>query len=87
MVQHSSPTEPAPPSEGLAYVARKACGCVTLVTVDNPAHAADVARDVASCIRRGDSVERLPIELARAALTDMHFGPCPHDLAKAAGTS
>ena len=59
---------------GYAYMGREQCGCVTCVTVDNPEHKSYVAKDIADWVRLGLSVERVPIETARQALTF----DCPH---------
>lgn len=57
-----------------AYMGRETCGCVTCVTVDNPEYKKYVAKDLSDWIRQGLSVERVPIEEARQAITF----DCPH---------
>ncbi len=45
-----------------AYIGRcKKCGAISMATVDIPEHADDVALDVADCIRRGLSIERVTV--------------------------
>lgn len=52
---------------GFAYVGRKPCGCIGAAFVDKPEHAKDIAREVASWIRDGLTVERMTTEEVRAA--------------------
>lgn len=42
----------------MAYVGIKSCGCVVAATVDNPAHQKEVAKDVATFIKEGLTIER-----------------------------
>lgn len=46
-----------------AYVSRKTCGCVGLMVVDD---GGETARYVAAAIRRGEAVDRMSVEQARA---------------------
>lgn len=46
------------------YVSREACGCVGLLVVDGAD--AQTGRYVAAAIRRGEAVERMAVEAARA---------------------
>lgn len=48
------------------YIGREPCGCVTFVTADSPEHARVVDRDLAYCVRRGLTINRIPIEAFRA---------------------
>ena len=51
-----------------AYIGIKKCGCVVAAVVDNPDHVKDVAKEVASCIREGLTIEHMPLEEARERL-------------------
>lgn len=59
-----------------AYQIRERCGCVQTVTVDNPNHSREVARELAKGIRRGATVERV---LLADAQMDWE---CPHKAPK-----
>lgn len=66
--------------ELMAYIGREAdCGCVTCVTIDNPDHKREVAKDVAQWVRWGMTVERVAADEARQMFTS-----CPHREQKAA---
>lgn len=48
------------------YVARPLdCECIAAVTVDEPEHAKDVAKDVANWVRRGFRVDRMTGDVFR----------------------
>ena len=47
------------------YAARHECGLIVAAVVDDPALANGVARIVSTWIRRGHTIERMPIEEAR----------------------
>jgi len=50
-----------------AYIARcKTCGAIVMATVDLPEHAKDVAKDIASCVRRGFAIEHVTVGYVRA---------------------
>ncbi len=49
----------------MSYVAKKACGCMTLAVVDCPGKSRDWAGDIARAIRLGDAVNRIPSEQVR----------------------
>ena len=51
----------------MAYVGLKPCGCIGAAFVDRPEYAKDIAREVASWIRNGLTVERMTTEEVRAA--------------------
>lgn len=59
----------------MAYIGVSPCGCVPAVTVDEPEHAKDVAKDISGWIKRGRTVERVTMDEARERLTM----DCPHD--------
>jgi hypothetical protein len=65
-----------------AYLGIASCGCVMAMTVDNPEHKKDVAKDVASFMRWGATIERVSIEYARKAFCGSSHGKkgdnCPH---------
>jgi len=52
----------------MAYVARHVpCGLIVAVTIDDPDYRKYVAKDIAAWVRRGDTIERMPVEDARKA--------------------
>ena len=55
------------------YVALKACGCCVAAIVDNPERRQDTAKEVASWLRDGLTVERKSVEWVRETMRD-----CPH---------
>ena len=73
-----------------AYIGVSPCGCIRAATVDNPQHAKEVRKDVASFMRYGDTIERMPVEQVRVkfcvdkhlykgkAVTCPHPQACPH---------
>lgn len=65
-------------SEAMAYIGRDANGCVLAATVDDPKHIRDVAREIASWVRLGDTLERMAVEQVRA-LDFGHRSGCPLD--------
>lgn len=60
--------------ETLCYVGVKPCGCAVAACVDRPEFAKDTAKTIARWIRDGLTVERKPVEWARANLF-----ACKHD--------
>ena len=59
----------------MAYVATvPSCGCMVACTVDDPKHARDTAKEVASWVRDGLTISRHTVEAVRA----MPFRRCPH---------
>ncbi len=52
-----------------AYIGIKKCGCVVAAMADLPDHANDVAREVASFIKSGLTIERVSCEEVRVRLT------------------
>lgn len=59
----------------MAYIATvPGCGCMVACTVDVPEHARDTARELASWVRDGLTIERHTVEAVRA----MRFRTCPH---------
>lgn len=65
-----------PSAAQMAYISRIAeCGCVVAAHVDLPEYAKETAKFVAKEIRDGFTVERVPVEEARA----LPWGwPCEH---------
>ena len=62
-----------------AYIGIARCGCVLGVTIDNPAHAKEVRRDVQAFMRAGDTIERVTVEVAREKFCIVnHRKGCPH---------
>lgn len=53
-------------SEGMAYIARRECGCIMAAVVDNPARRNETAEFVAELIQDGLAVERVTVEVVRA---------------------
>jgi hypothetical protein len=53
-------------SEHMSYVGRYECGCIQSAVVDNPAHRADVRREVSRFMRQGATIERMTTEEVRA---------------------
>jgi len=49
------------------YIARCKCGCTGFVVaiVDNPNHKKEVAKEIASCIKEGFSIERVTVGYVR----------------------
>mgnify|MGYP001595242035 CR=1 FL=1 len=73
--------------QAYAYVGVAPCGCIRCVTVDVPAYAKTVRRDVASFMRSGYTIERMAVERVRVRLCldkhskkagCPHLGACPH---------
>ena len=74
----------------MCYIGVSACGCIRAATVDNPAHAKEVRKDVTSFMRYGDTIERMTSEQVRVKFcidkhirsgkvqTCPHPGACPH---------
>ena len=58
----------------MSYVALKPCGCLAIAIVDNPAHAGDIAREIAKGIRQGYHFDRVPSQRVRemALLCALH---------------
>jgi hypothetical protein len=52
----------------MAYIGRAKCGCIRAAFMDEPAYAKDIAKEVASWIRSGLTVERIDVVQARAQL-------------------
>ena len=53
-------------AQRLVYVARRECGCVTFIGIDNSrSHHQGTCR-IAGCIVEGERVDRLPLDEARA---------------------
>lgn len=50
------------------YIARCKCGCTGIVVaiVDNPEHKKEIAKEVASCIKDGLSIERVTVGYVRS---------------------
>jgi hypothetical protein len=48
-----------------AYIARAACGCTKMATVDLPEHAKDNAKEIARCMRVGLTIERVTVGWVR----------------------
>ncbi len=65
-----------------AYVARKPCGCMVYMVVDDPADAEDKAKcrdkaiEISKLLRDGLTIERVTVGVARA---DKTFLNCQHD--------
>jgi hypothetical protein len=64
-------------SEGMAYISRKPCGCIVWAMVDeenpSPQYKRELARELANCIRHGETIERVTAEFVRQQKFD-----CPH---------
>jgi len=50
----------------MAYIGRSPCGCVRAATVDDPARARDVAKEIAAMVRGKLTIERVTCESVRA---------------------
>lgn len=63
-------------SEVPSYIARCNCGCggIVLATVDTPEHAKEVAKEVATCIKKGYAVERVTVGYVRQFSGEHGFG-------------
>lgn len=57
-----------------AYLGTKGCGCFAFICVDDPEYASEIARDTRWVIKRGGSVERLPMQDAKDKLGAMQSG-------------
>lgn len=64
-----------------AYMGARPCGCACALLVDNPEHKREVAKDVASWIRSGLTIQRGTIEEARQFWKDK-FASCPECAAR-----
>ena len=53
----------------MAYIGRKACGCVVAACMDDKDHPKYTAEDLAEFVMSGYTIERVPIEQARQMLT------------------
>ena len=49
----------------MAYISKKACGCLAMAIVDNPDHKREVAKEIGKAVRLGETVERVPAEDVR----------------------
>lgn len=58
------------------YAARKACGCIVAVAVDEPEYARRNAKEVARWIRQGLTVDRVTVAVVRASFVGWD---CPHE--------
>lgn len=56
----------AAPSEEMAYVGRKPCGCLSFAAVDSEDNRRMCAQESSAAIRRGEAVERVTVEAVRA---------------------
>lgn len=52
-------------TEPLAYIARKSCGCFIYAGIDTPTAASENAREIAWCIRKGYTIERVTVQYVR----------------------
>ncbi len=50
----------------MAYVARDSHGCILFAAVDTPDMARDNAKEIAACIRKGLTVERVSLDVVRS---------------------
>ena len=50
----------------MAYIARDAHGCILFAAVDMPGIAQDNAKEIAACIRKGLTVERVNVDVVRS---------------------
>jgi hypothetical protein len=53
-----------------AYIARCKCGAIIMATVDVPEHAAEVAKEIAKCVREGYAIERVTVGYVRQNWSD-----------------
>jgi hypothetical protein len=51
--------------EPMTYIARKDCGCIVFAGVDTPEMRKENAKEVASCIRDGYTIERVTCQFVR----------------------
>jgi len=51
----------------MAYVAICECGGLVMATVDLPEYRKDVAKEVASCIKKGYEIGRMTVKKVKAA--------------------
>lgn len=57
------------------YIARKPdCGCIVMACVDESAHAKDIAKEIARCVRAGLIIERVTVGYVRT-----HDFGCKHE--------
>lgn len=63
------------PNTEYSYVGYAPCGCMKAAIIDDPARPREVAREVASWIRSGLTVERVKHQIVR----DNFVGVCGHD--------
>lgn len=61
-------------NEHMAYIGRKSCGCVVAAYVDDPERRKDTAKEVASWIRDGLTVEHVTVTYAN----EQFKWDCPH---------
>jgi hypothetical protein len=52
-------------AEPMAYIARAACSCIKLATVDTPARAKTNAKEIAACVKLGYTIERVTCSWVR----------------------
>ena len=54
-------------AEIFCYIATwPACGCILFVTIDEPEHAKDNAKEIARCIKAGYSINRVTVAAFKA---------------------
>ena len=52
-------------AHGMAYIARKGCGCIVAATADDPGRRSAVARDISRWVKAGYVVERVTGDYVR----------------------
>lgn len=61
----------------MSYIAKKSCGCIIAACVDEPKYNKETAKDLASWIKKGYTIERVKTEFAR-----LNLARCNHDINK-----
>lgn len=62
--------------DGMAYVARKKCGCICGAIVDDPSMARDIELALVSWVRERLTIDRVSNDVVRAEFVGWN---CPHE--------
>jgi len=60
----------------MAYIARCHCGGIIMACVDDPTHKQDTAKEVASCLRAGFTIDRIKCNDVKTSKWCENRGKC-----------
>ena len=61
-------------THGMAYIARRGCGCIVAATADDPGRRSAVARDISRWVKAGYVVERVTGDYVREHMRECRCG-------------